>query len=333
MAALANDWHRCKIDKKLLKSLSKRTDKPALLWFGAYFSLVIALGIAVVLTWNTPWVWPVLLLYSLVWGAAASGSHETCHGTPFRSRWLNETSLWAFCWMVQMEPVWVRWGHAGHHSFTHHDVGDTELSEPNPVGWGRFFMVGTGLAGHINYTKTLIAHAFGRFTPDIRAVIPESEIPKAIRNSRIIVASYIAIVMWALLAQSWLPVALLVAPRLIGGPVIGFLHLTQHTGLQMNIFDHRFSTRSFTASPITRFFYFNMNNHIEHHMFPMVPFYNLPKLAAALKDQMPEPCDGLLGVYREVFGAVARQYREPGYFIKKNVPGAEMPSPVEVAAE
>ena len=147
MTTLTNDWHRCTIDRKLLKSLSRRSDRPALLWFGGYFLLLAALGMAVVFTWGTWWAWLFVFLYGSVWGCAASGVHETCHGTPFRTRWLNEAMLRVLGWMVQMESISVRWGHAGHHSFTHFDEGDTELSEPNPVGWGRLFMVGSGLGG------------------------------------------------------------------------------------------------------------------------------------------------------------------------------------------
>ena len=121
--------------------------------------------------------------------------------------------------------------------------------------------------------------------------------------------------------QSWVPIVLTFFARIVGGPVTGLLHLTQHTGLQMNVRDHRHSTRSFTASPITRFFYFNMNYHVEHHMFPMVPFYNLTQLSAALKDQLPEPCKGLAGVFGEIIPAVIRQQKEPGYFVRKIVPG------------
>ena len=104
----------------------------------------------------------------------------------------------------------------------------------------------------------------------------------------------------------------------------GLLHLTQHTGLKMNVRDHRHSTRSFSASPVTRYCYFNMNHHIEHHMFPMVPFYNLPKLAAELATQMPEPNRGLVGVYGEILRTIVRQHREPGYFHRKEVPGDEV---------
>ena len=321
MAKLKNDWYVCSIDKKLLRSLSKRSDKPALIWFGSYFLLLALMGTAVVLTWGSSWAWLFVIAYGAIWGCAASGFHETCHKTPFRTRWLNETALWAFGWMVQMEPISVRWGHLGHHSFTHFNEGDTELSEPNPVTWGLLFKVGSGLGGTYFYSKSLVAQAFGFISEEMREVIPSNKVPKAINNARIMVGLYALVIILALLAQSWLPIVLTFGARIIGGPITGLLHLTQHTCLQMNVKDHRYSTRSFTASPITRFFYFNMNYHVEHHMFPMVPFYNLPQLSEALKNQLPEPCKGLAGVFREIICGVIRQQKEPDYFVRKTVPG------------
>ena len=321
MSDLPQNWFRCEIERKQLKQLSKRNDSMPLLWFGSYIGLVIAAGAVVVVNWDTVWVWLALAVYGALWGLAPSAVHETCHGTPFRSRWLNEASLWLFGWMVQMEPVSVRWGHAGHHSHTHFDQGDTELSEPNPVSWSNFFNIGLGFWGALFYWKSLLAQASGSITDEMCSVIPTGEIPKAILNARWMVATYLAIVASSLFMASWLPVVLAFTPRLIGGPVTGFLHLTQHTGLQMNIRDHRHSTRSFSASPLTRFCYFNMNFHIEHHMYPMVPFYNLPQLAKTLGTEMPEPCRGLIGVYREILTTVARQQHEPGYYHRKQVPG------------
>ncbi|NRB19988.1 MAG: fatty acid desaturase [Rhodobacteraceae bacterium] len=35
-----------------------------------------------------------------------------------------------------------------------------------------------------------------------------------------------------------------------------------------------------------RFLCWNMNYHIEHHMYPMVPFNHLPALYARVKDQL-----------------------------------------------
>ena len=320
MAILKNDWYLCDIDSQLLRNLSQRSNNKPLIWFGSYFLLLVAVGTAVVATWGSLWTVFFVITYGLIWGCAASGVHETCHKTPFRKRWLNELTLWMFGWMVQMEPITVRYGHLGHHSFTHFDEGDTELSEPNPVSWLLLLKIGSGFGGTYFYWKSLIAQAFGFLTQQMIEVIPPKKLPQAIRNAQIMVGLYALMIVWALLVQSWLPVVLTFLPRIIGGPVTGMLHLTQHTCLQMNVKDHRYSTRSFSTSPITRFFYFNMNYHVEHHMFPMVPFYNLPKLSAALKDQLPEPCIGLWGVFSEIVTAVNRQYKEPDYFIRKVVP-------------
>ena len=38
------------------------------------------------------------------------------------------------------------------------------------------------------------------------------------------------------------------------------------------------TTRTVYMNPISRFIYWNMNYHIEHHMYPLVPF---PRDAAA----------------------------------------------------
>lgn len=323
-----NNWYLCSIDKDTLRNLSKRSDRIALIWFATYFLLLFALGVTVIVSWGSWLAWPVVLLYGLVWGFAASAVHEMCHKTPFRSRWLNELFLWSFGWMMQMEPISVRWTHTGHHSFTHFDEGDTELSEPNPVSWSLFLKVGSGVGGTAHYAKFLVRQAFGNMPDDALSVIPERKVATSITNARILLATYVGVVVWAVLVQSWLPILMTFGARVIGGPVTGMLHLTQHTCLQMNVRDHRLSTRSFTASRLTRFFYFNMNYHIEHHMFPMVPFYNLPKLNAVLKDQLPAPCQGLYGVYREIFAAIRRQKKDPTYYIQKTLPATSSDVPL-----
>ena len=60
-------------------------------------------------------------------------------------------------------------------------------------------------------------------------------------------------------------------------------------------------------NPILRFFYCNMNYHVEHHMFPMVPFHALKKLHEQVKDQMPAPSKGVISALAEVFVTKTRQ--------------------------
>ena len=65
--------------------------------------------------------------------------------------------------------------------------------------------------------------------------------------------------------------------------------LLQHGGLADNVLDHRLNSRTVYMNPISRFIYWNMNYHVEHHMFPMVPYHALPRLHALIKDDLPPP--------------------------------------------
>ena len=56
-----------------------------------------------------------------------------------------------------------------------------------------------------------------------------------------------------------------------------------------------------------------MNYHVEHHMFPAVPFYNLPKLRAALAADLPPATHGLIATWREILPILRRQDTDPAY--------------------
>jgi len=63
-----------------------------------------------------------------------------------------------------------------------------------------------------------------------------------------------------------------------------------------------------------------MEYHIEHHMFPQVPSYNLPKLHEMIKDQMPPARKGLWGAYKEIIPALFKQAKDPKHQIPLAIP-------------
>ena len=86
-------------------------------------------------------------------------------------------------------------------------------------------------------------------------------------------------------------------------------------------------------NPISRFLYWEMNYHVEHHMFPMVPYHNLAKLHEELKHDMPVPYSGFLEAYREIIPALFRQVKDPWYYVKRDLPDSAKPAmPGPVAA-
>ena len=59
-------------------------------------------------------------------------------------------------------------------------------------------------------------------------------------------------------------------------------------------------------------------------MFPAVPFFNLPKLRAAIEDDLPPAHHGLWATWKEILKIHRKRLEDPDYTY---VP--ELPSPVE----
>jgi fatty acid desaturase len=77
-----------------------------------------------------------------------------------------------------------------------------------------------------------------------------------------------------------------------------------------------------TNSWLSRVLYWNMNYHIEHHLYPTVPFHALPALNAAIRDQLPEPSASLLAAHVEILRTIAAQRRDPRAFAYHPLPAA-----------
>ncbi|MBX6323782.1 MAG: fatty acid desaturase, partial [Rhodospirillaceae bacterium] len=111
-------WYAPKIDRATLRALMQRRDGPALLSFVLWLALLAASGAAVVLTWGSWWAAPGLLAYGTIWSSSDARWHECGHGTPFRTRWLNEVFYHLSSFMCLREAYLWRWSHARHHTHT-----------------------------------------------------------------------------------------------------------------------------------------------------------------------------------------------------------------------
>ena len=137
----------------------------------------------------------------------------------------------------------------------------------------------------------------------------------------------------AIWTGSWLPLMLIGGPRLYGAWHHVMTGLLQHGGLADDVVDHRLNSRTVLMNPLSRFVYWNMNYHIEHHMFPMVPYHALPRLHALIKDDLPRPNSSILDGYREMMPAFLRQLRNEDYFLKRELPSTARPYREEFHSE
>jgi fatty acid desaturase len=74
-----------------------------------------------------------------------------------------------------------------------------------------------------------------------------------------------------------------------------------------------------------------MNYHVEHHMFPMVPYHALPALHEDMKGACPPPYDGLWPAYREIVPTLLRQLKDPSHFVRRQLPQGATPLQAELA--
>jgi len=168
----------------------------------------------------------------------------------------------------------------------------------------------------------IVRHALGIVTPGARDFVPESEWSGMIRTSRIYVGLVVATLGLAVALGNPLPILFIFLPRFYGAWFHQLCVLTQHAGLAEMVRDHRLNTRTVTMNRVCRFLYVNMNYHLEHHMFPMVPFHALPRLHHAIKAQTPPPYAGFLDAYREILPTLIRQSWDAAYFVRRPVPAA-----------
>lgn len=112
-------------------------------------------------------------------------------------------------------------------------------------------------------------------------------------------AGLAVLMVWAAVASP-LPRGLLVhgwlMPMLVVNTLVNVRGMSQHTLLEDQADEVR-GTRSILTNRVTAFFMCNENYHLEHHLYPGVPWYNLPRLHAAVRDELAARGAPYIGSY------------------------------------
>jgi len=173
--------------------------------------------------------------------------------------------------------------------------------------------------------KNMLINASGRLNSEEATYIPDMDKGKAVTIARVWVVIYALTSATALFFQSWIPLMIIGLPRIYGAWHMVLTGMTQHAGLADNAVDHRLNSRTVYINPVSRFIYWNMNYHTEHHMFPTVPYHALPALHERLKRDFPEPSPSILAAYREFVPVLWRQRKEPDFYLRRPLPATAQP--------
>lgn len=316
-------WYTSPVPRDKMRELLQRRDWPAIRDTLLWFALILGSGWVAYELWEARSWWAVVpfMIYGVLYASTSDSRwHESGHGTAFKTDWMNNALYEIASFMVMRESSVWRWSHTRHHSDTIIVGRDPEIAVPRPPDLVGFVLSFFALKVIPKYFQQVFLHATGRLSAEEKTFIPESEYEKVFLRARIYLLIYGGVIGLALYERSLLPLMFIGLPTLYGSWLMPIYGYTQHAGLAENVLDHRLNCRTVKMNLVHRYLYWNMNYHVEHHMFPLVPYHNLPGLHETVKPDMPAPYSSLWNAWREIVPAVLRQARDPGYCVKRKLP-------------
>jgi len=271
-----------------LRELSKLSPTRGLLAIAFDWTVIVGC-FWVALTFRHPAVWiACAVVIAARQHALLIIMHDASHFRIVKNhKWNDRLSNWLLSWPVLVSTEGYRDNHLAHHSHLNTDDDPDWVRKEGKEEW-EFPKTRWGLA------KLLLRDLCGGGFLDMLKAIgdlsnskPKTDAPKKRPWGKL---AYYAILATALVVSGlWLPVLLLwYLPAFTILPVILRMRsIAEHFGLEG---EHDLNmSRTFAAKGVEEFLFapHNVGYHLDHHLFPSVPFYNLPQLHAALME-LPE---------------------------------------------
>jgi fatty acid desaturase len=281
------------------------------------------------------WFWsvPLLLLALFLHGTFSPflglvAVHELVHKTPFKTKFWNEFFLKLYSFISWSDYIWFRPSHVKHHQLTVHKDYDGEVVLPQKLTFKDWkFWLGLlawNPQGTWNVLKVHYQRATGRIEGDWNQyVLPETN-PRLRREhrhwARFVLIGHAVLAVAFILTGHWFLIVVFTLGTHSCGWLVFLCGSPQHFGLSPNVADFRLCCRTYTCSWLPAFLYWNMQYHVEHHMFPAVPFYNLPKLRKAIEHDLPPASHGLWATWKHMLEVHRKQIADPSYVFVPELP-------------
>lgn len=271
--------------------LTATSDRAGLAHLAGHASLIFVFGTLIAM--RVPY-WSLLLpLQGIVLIFLFTLEHECTHRTPFRAVWLNDWVGRACGLLVFLPFEWFRAFHLAHHRFTNIPGEDPELDGSKPESLHGWLIHISGLPVWSANTALILRLAARR---ERARYLSERALPRMEREARVLLAFY-ALAAFSLI---WSPLLLWVwiVPVLLGQPFLRLYLLAEHGDCPFvtNMFEN---TRTTFTNRIVRFLAWNMPYHVEHHVYPAVPFHRLPELHGLMREDLKVTAEGYAAFTRD----------------------------------
>ena len=334
------NWYRCRVDPQLMRELMQCSDWQGFRQALGHLGLWLCTGTLAYLAFRqitgANWMWsvPVLLVALFAHGTVGTflggtACHELSHKTPFKTKSINEFFLKVFSFLSWWDQIWFRPSHIRHHQVTVYKAYDGEVVLPQPFVFNWQFWLGSFAWNPVQTWLTLKRYyqrAMGRMDNDwYDYVLPESnaQLRRQHRNwARFTLIGHLVLAAIFIATGHWFLIILVSFSAHYCGWLGMLCGTPQHYGMSPNVPDHRLSCRTYTIAWLPSFLYWNMQYHIEHHMFPAVPFFNLPKLHQAIERDLPATPHGFWATWKGMLAIHRQQQTDPNYNFVPQLPSS-----------
>jgi fatty acid desaturase len=283
-----------KLDPDIRAEMTAKSDARGVLHLAGHLG---AIGLCSgLIAAQVPGWWALLPVQGVLIAFLFTLEHECTHRTPFAHERLNDW-VGRLCGLALVLPFeWFRWFHLAHHRWTNLPGKDPELASEKPATWAEWVWHVSGLPFWAAQGQLLTALVLGRAE---REYLPEGAKGRILAEARWMAVIYLGLAF----SLVWSPVVLWVwvVPSLLGQPFLRVYLLAEHGDCPQaaNMFEN---TRTTFTTRMVRAVAWNMPYHVEHHVWPAVPFHKLPQVHALMRQELRVTAPG--------YAAFTRAYLE-----------------------
>lgn len=309
------DWYRSPLSKSQLALFTRRSDGQGALHVAGHLLLLCTtatLAYAAFLGQHYGWALLALFFHGTFYsflGWAGAG-HELVHRTVFRTRRYNDLFLALFAFLTWNNYVYFRASHIRHHQKTVLSDQDGEVRLPQTLRYRDWLWALTlDVPALYRAIRIVAENSLGIIRGAWGAqLFPDAaDRREVIRVARMIMLGHLLLAAAFVASGHWPLLLLVTFAPFIADWLNKTLALAQHFGMQPDVDDFRLNSRTVLLHPFLAFLYWQMNYHIEHHMYPAVPFYQLKALRGQLQHDLPPAAQGMRALLREIAAIKRRQ--------------------------
>jgi len=302
-----NKWYRSPLEHYLLNELKRRRDVMGLMHVFLHFSLLLFTGYLTFLSFYYK-EWLLVMLCLFIHGTfysflgMAGLQHELIHKTVFKTKFLNQFFLYLCSFLTWNNLFFYQLSHAEHHKNTLNVDLDKEVILPQFFNLTKIiFCFTVDIPSICRALRITFQNSIGVIKGQWANKLFDKSEKNAKKNlfiwARVILFGHIFICFLSIYSNQWIFIFLITFASFIGTWLNKLLSLAQHMGMEQNVNDFRKNSRTVILNPMISFLYCQMNYHIEHHMYPGIPFFNLQKLHNLIKYDLPEPTYGIISTW------------------------------------